>query len=814
MKIILLGFVLGVLSLTVVINFPAWLWLGSGFLAVCLALTLSSVASVGSWLQHPARRSAVQVLIFLAAMLFGHGYAEQQLQQALHARLTQAATQTAIVKVKGISDGLGDNWRQIVAVQNTSTAKEKPAAQQWLLYSAYSWDEGKKLSAPAMQPNQFWQVTVKLKPAHSNASWGAFDSEKWLLEQHVLATGTVQHARLLNAQEVIAFGLPQASWFEHFDTAIQQQRLKIRDHFQRFNVPASGVMLGLLTGDRSLIDAKTTLLYQQMGISHLLAISGPHVVLAALMMTFICRWLLNFFPSLFLRVERSRWLLPIFFSVVLLYACLAGFELPAQRTVLMVGITAGLFWLRKRWSPLFILLLAASLILLFDPLAVLSAAFWLSFGAVAILLFMSQNQTETTENLSWYKRLTQTMRQFVHMQWRLFILLMPLVLVVFNKVSLLSPLVNLMAIPLLTLLIVPLNLLAWAISKISISMANLIWQLLLWLIDVFHLVLTILAQLVPHALTPFYLNLPAIIALSVALIILLLPKGILPRWWLLFLLIPVFWPYRTTAPLMLHVLDVGQGLSIVIQTKRHTMLLDTGSKLPTQREGMGEKVVLPALHALGVHRVDKLMLTHLDNDHSGGAPAVMDNLPVIQLTSSAVFEPYATHLCEAGQHWVWDTVQFKVLAPWPTEKLKLSANDASCVLMIEVPASQNAPSQRVLIMGDAGFYPEFDLLKKQVDLKADILVLGHHGSRNSSASAFLQAVAPSRAVVSAGFLNRYHHPAPVVLKRLQEQNIAIDSTISGGTLSYYLGASNQLTPIRYRDQKPWLQRDDDNVTEQ
>jgi competence protein ComEC len=356
LKIILSGFLLGVFSLTFVFNIPTMLWLYSGVLAFFIGFLLMLRDFSVRLMDRPILHLLLQLLMLLAAVLFGHGYAASQLEQALQARLTQPETVTAMVQVKGISDGVGERWRQIVAVHDPQHVKQS----KWLLYTAYSWDDAKKHDAPAMQPNQWWQVTVKLKPAHTQASFGAFDSEKWLLEQHVVATGTVQQARLLSAYDALLLGLAKPTWHERLDSAIQQQRLSIRNHFQQFQSPARGVMLGLLTGDRSLIDAKTTLLYQQMGISHLLAISGPHVVLAALMITFVCRWLLNFFPSLFLLAERSRWLLPIFLSVVLLYAVLAGFELPAQRTVLMVGLTTGLFWWRKRWSPLFILLIAAS----------------------------------------------------------------------------------------------------------------------------------------------------------------------------------------------------------------------------------------------------------------------------------------------------------------------------------------------------------------------------------------------------------------------------------------------------------------------
>ncbi|WP_228133101.1 DNA internalization-related competence protein ComEC/Rec2 [Alkanindiges illinoisensis] len=844
---ILLGFIAGVITIGYHNIFSALLpvsgWLSSGFLLLLMIVVLTRVPVRYYLILHPVIDTMSSLALFGLAFIFGTGYAHWQLDHALQQRLSEPVEQTALVRVVGISDGVGEDWRQVVetvAVENRSQSGQ-PSQERWLLYGAFDWTKHQSIAPPDMQPGQLWQVRVKLKPAHSNASPGAFDVEKWLLQQHITATGTLQTAQRLTPQQLQHLQLKPESLLQQLQNVLQRERLRIRQHFIQWdanlshaaknavaespvdeslvdknhavkNNAAKGVLLGLLTGDRSLIDADTTLLYQQMGISHLLAISGPHVILAALIITWLLQKLLDRFPALYLKAERRRWLLPVFMLVVMLYAGLAGFDIPAQRTVLMVGLAAGLLWFRQRWSRTCILLMSASILLLLDPLAILSAAFWLSFGAVAILLSMSvpqPGQHETSVSHSQIKQRQIKVMQFVQLQWRLFVLLSPLVLLSFAKISWLAPLVNLLAIPLLSAVVLPVNLLAYAVSMLSPALADMIWQLALWLLDIFHVLLRFLATTFPKALQPFYLSPLQLLALFAMLVVLILPKGLLPRWWMVFLMIPACYPARPVAPLIVQVLDVGQGLSVILKTRKHAMLVDTGAKLG--HSSMGDKVVIPALQAQGIQRLDKLMLTHLDSDHSGGAPAILQQLAVSQLTSSETFAPYPTYLCEAGQSWQWDGVQFRVLSPLPahfraTGKITNSKNEKSCVLMVEVPAQADIPAQRVLIMGDAGLYTEFMLQRQAIPLQADLLILGHHGSQHSSSSPFLSSVQPQRAVVSAGYLNRYGHPKPIVLARLNEQGIAVDSTIDSGTLTYVLGQQKYLKPQRYRDKNLWLQR--------
>lgn len=818
----LLGFIAGVTTIGYSNSFAASLPVFGWLLSLLLLLFMITVLNTGRVRQYLISQAILHGMTKVAmlglAFIFGAGYAHWQLNHALQQRLSQPVEQSAVVRVVGISDGVGEQWRQVVepVVANREFNHKSNQPVKWLLYGPFDWNRQQPVTPPEMRPGQLWRVQVKLKPAHSNASPGAFDVEKWLLQQHIVATGTIQSAQPLTPLQVAQLPLKPDSLVQQVNHALQHERLRIRQHFIQLesgkSSPATGVLLGLLTGDRSLIDADTTLLYQKMGISHLLAISGPHVILAALMISWLLQKLLDCFPSLYLKAERRRWLLPIFMLVVLLYAGLAGFDIPAQRTVCMVGLTVALLWFRKRWRSSYILLMAASVLLLLDPLAILSAAFWLSFGAVAILLSMHVPQSDEANAAapsSKLKNWHSTGKEFVHLQWRLFILLAPLVLLSFAKISWLAPLVNLLAIPLLSAVILPINLLAYALSLLSPALADVLWQLALALLKAFHFILQVLAGYFPKALQPFYLGPLQLFALFAILVILILPKGILPRWWIAFLLIPACYPVRPIAPLTVQVLDVGQGLSILLKTRQHAMLVDAGAKIGNN--SMGEKVVIPALQVQGIQRLDKLMLTHLDNDHSGGAPAVLQQLAVSQLTSNEAFEPYPTYLCEAGQSWQWDGVQFSVLSPLPAHfraegKNESSKNEKSCVLMVEVPAQDGLAAQRVLIMGDAGLYTEFLLQQQAMPLQADLLVLGHHGSQHSSSSQFLATVQPQRAVVSAGYLNRYGHPKPIVLARLAEQRIAVDSTIDSGTLTYELGRDVLIKPQRYRDKNLWLQR--------
>jgi len=231
------------------------------------------------------------------------------------------------------------------------------------------------------------------------------------------------------------------------------------------------------------------------------------------------------------------------------------------------------------------------------------------------------------------------------------------------------------------------------------------------------------------------------------------------------------------------------------------MLFDTGAKRAEAREGMGERVVLPALSAAGIFHLDQIMISFPDYEHNGGLAAILAKLPVDHVISSKALLTVPTELCLSGQHWQWDGVDFDVLAPWPDWNV-IDDKDQSCVLKITAPLMQNHRAS-MLLMGDAGFDVESRLMEENTLLTADVLVLGDHGSNRASSEAFINAVAPKLAVYSSGAFSK-KYPSDLTIARLKAKNIAVESTVTGGTLTIDLGGQDHFDLSRYRDQYIWL----------
>jgi len=310
--------------------------------------------------------------------------------------------------------------------------------------------------------------------------------------------------------------------------------------------------------------------------------------------------------------------------------------------------------------------------------------------------------------------------------------------------------------------------------------------------------------------------------LSLAVLIWLLPRGIFSRWFIIPCLLPSMFALMGAKPLFgsnndasvrVQVLDVGQGLAVLIQTSGHAMLYDTGAKRAEAREGMGERVVLPALSAAGVFHLDKMMISHADYEHSGGALAVLSRVSVDEVMSSKPLVNVKTTMCASGKHWQWDGVDFDVLAPWQAAQ-PFDERDASCVLRIRAPAQANGHRATMLLMGDAGSDVESRLVQEHKAvgnlLTADVLLLGDHGSDRASSDEFLQAVAPKYAVISTSYSNK-KYPSDGVLSRLADQGIAVDSTVTSGTLTYDLAGKKAVEVTHYRDGYWWLRIDRKSV---
>ncbi|MEL0028894.1 MAG: DNA internalization-related competence protein ComEC/Rec2, partial [Perlucidibaca sp.] len=566
-------------------------------------------------------------------------------------------------------------------------------------------------------------------------------------------------------------------------------RLRVReDLLTRFPAQpdAAGTVLGLLTGDRAGMSAEAWVRYARTGVTHLVAISGVHITMVA----WLAGWLLQRawlrWPRLAIRVPAARVAGLAGWLAACAYGALAGMGLPTQRTLLMLGVLVLMRWLPGEYPGRLILLAALAAVLAGDPLAVHSAGLWLSFLAVALLM---TGGLSPSEERGW--------RAALRAQWLATWGLLPLTLALFARISSFSQPVNMIAIPWVTFAIVPMAMLGLLLQCLHEGAGVPAWRLAVWLMARLDAVLAWAAAW-PGAAMDLALPGLSVLWLALALVLLLMPSA-LPGRALAFLpLLAVCWPWPALSPgqMRVTVLDAGQGLAVHVATARHGLVFDTGPPMGAHADA-GSRVILPFLHWRGVRALDVLMLSHDDLDHTGGAGSLMQGLPVRQLLgvwpSILADWPASTrppHMpCHAGRSWVWDGVRFDLL--WPGDDPPSGDNNRSCVLRVE------AGGQVVLIPGDLEAAGERVLLRGDHErLRADLLVLGHHGSKTSSTAAFLRAVRPREVIAAVGYRNRYHHPAPVVLRRLSALAMPGWRTDETGALSYDFLEAGRFPEVR------------------
>lgn len=622
---------------------------------------------------------------------------------------------------------------------------------------------------PSLRSGERWRVAATLKRPRGLVNPHAFDYEAWLLSHRVGATGTVK-AGELRASPPYASG-----WRDSL-----RQRLR--------QVPAqgrSGVIAALVVGDDSGLSQTDWQVLQATGTVHLMVISGQHVgMLAGLLYGFVALLSrVGFWPA------RLPWLpcacLLAGFGA-LAYGWLAGFDVPVQRACLMVGLV--LAWrLRFRhlgvWLPL---LVALNAVLLYDPLVALQSGFWLSFLAVAFLALVFRWRLGV---LPWWHTLGRA-------QWSMSLGLLPILLALGLPVSLTAPLANLLAVPLVSLLVVPLSLLGTLLLAIPWIGETLLW-IAGGLISLLFEVLGLLAAWQPAWLAPA-MPLWAWAMVMLGTLIVLLPAGVPSRalgWLLLSPLLfpPVEKPGIGEAEVW--VLDVGQGLSVLVRTAEHAMLYDAG---PRHGEfDIGERVVLPSLRGLGVTGLDIMLLSHADSDHAGGAEAIQRGLGprrVISGEPGRLPAPLGAEPCRSGEQWEWDEVRFSL---WHSNASK--GNAASCVLLIE------ANGERLLLTGDIDAGAERALLGSTMPIQARWLLVAHHGSRSSSSAALLDAVGASEALISRSYHNAFGHPHADVVARLAQAGARIHDTALSGALRLSLGRFEPVSTSR-DEQRFWREK--------
>jgi competence protein ComEC len=601
--------------------------------------------------------------------------------------------------------------------------------------------DGEQHAAAALHPGERWRLTLRLKRPHGNANPHAFDYEAWLLERGIRATGYVRSkADNRRLDELVP----------HPGYLVERLRDAVRTRFLATLPDAdyAGILVALVVGDQRAIDGDYWRVFSRTGTTHLMSISGLHVTMVAALAGWCVGWLWRRHPRLVLQLPAQRVAVLAGWAAALAYALLSGFSVPAQRTAYMLSVAALALLCGRRTAASRTLALALLAVLIVDPWSVLAAGFWLSFGAVALLFYVASGRLAETPG--WRGGLAR----WGIAQWAVTVGSLPLLLLFFQQFSLVSPLANALAIPAISFVVTPLALLAAALP--IPGLLDLDHWLLGWVMQL----LVILADF-PVATLPAprpWVLLPALVGVGW----LLLPRGFPARWLGLALLVPlaVAMPARPPAgEATVTVLDVGQGLAVVVQTATRTLLYDTGPLYSAESDA-GQRVVLPYLRAIGVDRLDALVVTHGDSDHSGGAASVLASVPVGRVLSS--LPELGGDFCRAGERWEWDGVRFSILYPAgePSPGERVKPNHLSCVLRVE------AGGQSILLTSDIEAADEASLLAADAAaLRSDVLVVPHHGSRTSSTPAFIAAVGAGQLIYPVGYRNRFGHPRADVVAR-------------------------------------------------
>ncbi|MEK7708364.1 MAG: DNA internalization-related competence protein ComEC/Rec2 [Pseudomonadota bacterium] len=624
---------------------------------------------------------------------------------------------------------------------------------------ALSWYKERQVDSvqkvfPAIKAGERWQLMVRLKQPHGTLNPHGFDYEAWALERNIRATGYVRISD--DNQRLHPIVQRPNYWVEHIREEIQRRfaaRLTDKSY--------AGILKALATGDQQAIPRDQWQIFTRTGTNHLMAISGLHITMTSSMVFACVFWLWRWNRYLALRLPARRAAVMAGLIVAFSYAVLSGFAIPAQRAFCMLAVVAITLWRGKYTSATRVLAWALFWVVLLDPWASIAPGFWLSFGAIAIIMLVTVGRIGKTHWLS----------DWLRIQWAITLGLIPLLLALFQQVSLVSPIANAIAIPLVSLVVVPLTLLATIpIFDFMLPIAH----------GVLSIVMLLLQSLSDMSNVVWQQHAPPMWTIAVAIagiLWLLLPgsfglgffAGFPARWLGVIALLPMFLahPSRPEAgELWLTVLDVGQGLAVVARTERHTLLFDTGPGFG--ETDSGSRIIVPFLRGEGIRQLDTLIVSHADSDHSGGALSVLEAIPTKRLLSSLhshhPVQQVVLHKeqCRAGQFWQWDGVHFEMLHPLTQDyaNTKLKTNARSCVLKI------TSIHGSVLLPADIEGKDEQALFARASDkLPATVLIAPHHGSNTSSTAAFVQKVNPSLTIFTMGYQNRHDHPREVVVAR-------------------------------------------------
>lgn len=721
----------------------------ASLLATCLVQTLASLPPLWIW-SFPAlaglillykfpnsaiRAASIALFGFAILGFWGQFRSLQQLESYLpkHQEIILLPVTGMIVDIPARSQ---QRVRLRVKITESPIKELKPGTHIFLNH----YTTRVSTSPPPYRSGQEWKFAAKLKRPHGLLNPGGRDTEAWLWAEGIRATGSIKTASFV--KECLTLRCKIAGWREQLSLSIQD-KLQGREY--------AGLISALVVGDSNAIPQKQWTLFGQTGVIHLISISGLHITLIAGLVAAIACWIWKRIPNAALQIPTQR--IGFYTGVIaaFIYALMAGFSVPTQRTLFML-ITLGIsyFWGQKNLMQS--LAWALIVVLLYDPLAILSAGTWLSFGAVAVMSIGAQGQLGQRPSFQEWGRA----------QWAVTLGLIPALLLYFGQLPLSSPIANAIAIPVVSGLVTPLALL----GALTNTTPPLVWaEQLTQLLSIY---LNWCAQIGiwNSALPPLGFAIMACFGASYSL----LAKGLPCRYLGLLLFLPIL--STQSSPLKsgewkATVLDVGQGLAVLVQTQNSNTLYDTGPDWPGDGDS-GVSTVLPALRALGVKKLEDLILSHNDNDHTGGAKSVLAAMPTKRLYTSlpdnhSLRGQIGLHRpCLQGDQWSQDLVNFKVLSPLAKTEAH-NDNDRSCV--IKITSDQGS----LLLTGDISADKEREIIEQRQDLRSTVLIAPHHGSKRSSTSVFITQTAAQAVIFSSGYRNHFNHPHPDVIARYQVQ---------------------------------------------
>ncbi|WP_151637230.1 DNA internalization-related competence protein ComEC/Rec2 [Noviherbaspirillum aerium] len=804
MRSTLIGFAAGAAVLQHQASLPLTQWL---VLALAAAIVVLAFADRR---MHTAWRC---VLMAVSGMVMGFAWAGILAQHYLDDELSKD-WEGRDVAVVGTIDSLPYAFAQgvrfnlaverVVQPDAAAAAVPKRLALSW--YSAQVRDDLAQATAP--KPGERWQLNVRLRRPHGNANPHGFDYEAWLLEQGIRATGYVRAdaKSSLKNQRLDGF-VPGVG------NAIERCRGWLRSRIETALVGKeyAGVVVALVIGDQRAVSQDDWQVFNRTGIGHLISISGLHITMISGLVAalFSALWRRSFFIGtrlpLLLPAQKAAALAGL--GAALLYVMLAGFGVPAQRTLYMLAVVALALWSGRITDVSHVLCMALGVVVLLDPWAVLWPGFWLSFSAVAILLFAGSGRTVSASeaSASIQRSLPTKLKTASHLQYVVTIGLVPFTLLLFGQISLVSPVANALAIPLVSFVITPLSLLGAIVPALPGD----------WMLIAAHAFISWLAGfltwLSAFSFAVWSTPAPPWWAFAIALagtLWLLAPRGWPLRWMGAICLLPVLLAVPTRprdGQVWLTAFDVGQGTAVLVETSRHRMLYDTGPAYSAESDS-GNRVILPYLAGRGIRSLDMMMVSHSDTDHSGGAMSILDEIDVADVSSSLPLEhPIVLRSrhhrrCEEGHSWTWDGIRFELLHPGAASYAfsKLKPNARSCTLRI------STGGRAALLPGDIEAAQELALVRHDPErLRASILLAPHHGSGTSSTPQFLAAVNPELALFQVGYRNRYRHPKAEIYDRYGELGIRRLRSDESGAVTIVMDERIQVREYRRERARYW-----------